>query len=104
MRERDLEEKFRKEVKKAGGRAYKFVSPGNSGVPDRLVVLPEGKVGFVELKAPGKKPSPLQKKQLANLRGYGCFVRVLDRAEDIQEVIAEIKLFCPDSKKAGNRK
>ena len=60
MLEKDIETKLRNKVKALGGRAYKFVSPGNSGVPDRLVVLPGGKIGFAELKRPGKMPRKLQ--------------------------------------------
>lgn len=52
MRESDIERRLVQGVKKLGGRAYKFVSPGNVGVPDRLVVLPGGVVLFVEVKAP----------------------------------------------------
>ena len=55
MRERDVERYLRERVKQLGGRAYKFVSPGNNGVPDRIVMLPGGKLFFVELKAPGKE-------------------------------------------------
>lgn len=55
MLEKHIESKLRKKVKELGGRAYKFVSPGNSGVPDRLIVLPNGKIGFAELKRPGRK-------------------------------------------------
>ncbi len=53
MRESELERKFCRLVGQSGGKAYKFTSPGNSGVPDRLVVLPEGRIGFVELKQGG---------------------------------------------------
>ena len=53
MRESSIESKFRDEVKEVGGMAYKFVSPGNAGVPDRVVILQGGKSGFVELKRPG---------------------------------------------------
>ncbi len=91
MRERDLERKFRDAVKASGGRAYKFVSPGNDGVPDRLVVLPGGYVGFVELKQKGKKPSGLQEQQMGVLRGLGCFATVLDDPEDIPAVIRRIR-------------
>ena len=91
MRENELEEKFREKVKDAGGRAYKFVSPGNSGVPDRLVVLPGGHVGFVELKQRGKKPSKLQQNQIERLKRLGCYVTVLDRPEEIGHVLAEIQ-------------
>jgi hypothetical protein len=60
MREKDIESYLRDQVKKIKGIAYKFESPGNSGVPDRLVLLPDGKIYFVELKAPGKKPRPFR--------------------------------------------
>ncbi len=91
MQEKELEEKFREKIKKAGGRAYKFVSPGNSGVPDRLVVLPGGRIGFVELKQQGGKPTALQGKQIRRLRDLGCCVAVLDRQEDIEGVIGRIR-------------
>lgn len=90
MLEKDLEKKFREMVKKAGGRALKFTSPGNSGVPDRLVVLPGGRIGFVELKQTGKTPTKLQELQMARLKALGCTVCVLDREENIDGVIADI--------------
>lgn len=92
MLEKELERKFKDAVKKEGGKAYKFTSPGNDGVPDRLVVLPGNRIGFVELKQTGKSPTELQKKQIGNLRALGCCAMVLDRAEDIPEVISRIKL------------
>lgn len=55
MQEKELEARFRERVKAAGGRAYKFVSPGNSGVPDRLVVLPGGTHRFCGAEAAGKE-------------------------------------------------
>ena len=61
-REREIEKYFVQQVKKNGGLAPKFVSPGWDGVPDRLVLLPDGRMAFVELKAPGKKLRPLQVK------------------------------------------
>ena len=60
MREKDIEKKLSLMVKKAGGIAVKFVSPSFDGMPDRLVLLPDGVIAFVELKAPGKAPRPLQ--------------------------------------------
>ena len=57
MREKVIEHKLLTEVKKIGGLALKFVSPGYDGVPDRIVLLPGGKIGFVEVKAPGRKAS-----------------------------------------------
>lgn len=90
MREKEIEEKFREAVKRAGGKAYKFVSPGNGGVPDRLAVLPGGHIGFVEVKAPGKHPTPLQQARMRELRGLGCCVRVLDSLEGIDGVVADV--------------
>mgnify|MGYP001603998362 CR=1 FL=1 len=57
MRESGIEKRLKKEIEKIGGKALKFVSPGVIGVPDRIVLLPHGKIIFVELKAPGKKRS-----------------------------------------------
>lgn len=91
MSERELEKRFVQKVREAGGYAYKFVSPGTSGVPDRLVVLPEGKTGFVEVKAPGKKPRAEQEYQIRRLKALGCYVAVLDDPEKIGQVIQEIK-------------
>ncbi|EAD5566586.1 VRR-NUC domain-containing protein [Listeria monocytogenes] len=90
MREKEVERKLVKEVKTVGGICPKFVSPGLSGVPDRLVLLPNGKMAFVEVKAPNKKPRLLQvhrMKQLEEL-GFQCFV--LDEVEQIGGVIREI--------------
>lgn len=90
MREKEIEEKFRDAVKRAGGKAYKFVSPGNDGVPDRLAVLPGGRMGFVEVKAPGKKPTALQKARIRELESLGCRVLVLDDAGGIPEALEAI--------------
>lgn len=56
MLESTVERHLREEAKKRKGMALKFVSPGMNGVPDRIVLMPDGKMAFVELKAPGKKP------------------------------------------------
>ena len=60
MKESEIEARLVRGVKALGGVAYKFVSPGNVGVPDRVVVLPGGRVIFVELKAEGGRLSPMQ--------------------------------------------
>ena len=60
MREKTIEQHLVKAVKNSGGIAPKLVSPGFDGMPDRLVLLPRGKIGFVEVKVPGKEPRPLQ--------------------------------------------
>ena len=90
MREKAIETYLRDQVRKAGGAAMKWVSPGNSGVPDRIVFLPEGRVVFVELKAPGKKPTQLQLVQHERLRALGCDVRVIDSREGVDALIREL--------------
>ncbi len=87
MRERDVEQYLRERVKDLGGRAYKFVSPANSGVPDRIVMLPGGRIVFVELKAPGKKPTPLQANQHRFIRSQGLPVITVDSKAGVDELI-----------------
>ena len=88
MLEREIEAYLVRRVAQRGGKAYKFVSPGNAGVPDRLVVLPGGKVFFVECKAPGEKPRPLQVAQISKLERLGCQVFVIDSKESVDTIIA----------------
>ena len=90
MREKVIEQKLVQAVKKVGGLAIKFTSPGLSGMPDRLVILPESPVSFVEVKAPGLKPRPLQVKRHELLRRLGCEVYVLDDAARIPELVARM--------------
>lgn len=90
MRERDIENYLRDQVKKAGGKAYKFESPGNDGVPDRIVIFPGNIINFVELKAPGKKPRPLQVKQMNTIKSFGCDVRVIDSKEGVDQFIEKV--------------
>ncbi len=91
MREKTIEQKFRAAVKAAGGLAVKFTSPGFDGVPDRIALLPDGKMAFVEVKAPGKKPRPLQQARHRQLRQLGFKVYVLDDKSQIGGMIDEIK-------------
>lgn len=90
MREKALEHKFVTETKCVGGLALKFVSPGFDGVPDRIVLLRGGKIGFVEVKAPEKKPRPLQTARHRLLRRLGFKVFVLDDEKQITHIIDEI--------------
>lgn len=87
MRESAIEAYLRNEVRRIGGRAYKFVSPGNAGVPDRLVCLPGGRAIFVELKAPGRKPTQLQVRQHEVLKGLDFPVWVIDSKAGVDEFI-----------------
>ena len=91
MLEKRIEQRLRDEVKKRGGLALKFVSPGFAGVPDRLVLMPDGNVGFVEIKAPGEVPRPIQLSRHKLLRRLGFKVYVLDNIENITHIIDEIE-------------
>ena len=91
MREREIEQKFTQAVKKRGGLALKFMSPGYDGMPDRLALLPDGKMGFVEVKAPGKVPRPLQRQRHRLLRELGFQVYVLDDKSQIGGIIDDIQ-------------
>lgn len=90
MLEKDVEQMLVKAVKQKGGLCLKFVSPGFDGVPDRLVLLPEGRIAFIELKAPGKKPRALQKKRMKQLSGLGFACFVVDKIDEIGGVLDEI--------------
>ena len=91
MREKVIEQKLVAEVKKAGGICPKWVSPGFDGVPDRIAMFPGGKIAFVEVKAPGEKPRPLQRARHELLRKLGFRVYVLDEIEKIGGMIDEIR-------------
>ena len=91
MREKTVEAKLVAAVKGMGGLAPKFISPGYDGMPDRLVLLPNGILAFVELKAPGKKLRPLQVRRKAQLEGLGFSVYCIDRPEQIGGVLSEIQ-------------
>ncbi|WP_281759558.1 VRR-NUC domain-containing protein [Alicyclobacillus hesperidum] len=90
MRESTLERRLVREVECIGGRAPKWVSPGNRGVPDRIVILPGGRVAFVEMKAPGKPLAPLQVRWAKILSGLGHRVYRIDSDESIDRFIAEV--------------
>jgi hypothetical protein len=90
MREKAIEAHLQKRVKELGGRAYKFESPGNAGVPDRIVLLPGGKVFFIEMKAPGKKSTVLQQKQQTRIKNLGNQVLVIDTKEGVDQFIAKV--------------
>ena len=91
MREKQIENKLTTEAKKLGGIAVKFVSPSFDGMPDRLVLIPDGHIAFVELKAPGKKPRPLQLSRHRLLRSLGFRVYVIDSVEQIGGMLDEVR-------------
>lgn len=91
MNEKFIEKKLVETVKKLGGIAPKFVSPGFDGVPDRLVLLPGGKIAFVELKSPGKTLRPLQVRRKRQLEQLGFSVYCVDSLEQIGVILDEIQ-------------
>ena len=90
MREKQIETKLVKAVRTVGGMCPKLVSPGTDGMPDRLVLLPGCRIGFVEVKAPGKEPRPLQTQRHRQLRALGFPVFVLDDPEQVSQIVKEV--------------
>ena len=91
MREKVVEQALIRAVRKRGGICPKWVSPGLDDVPDRIVLLPEGRIGFVELKAPGGRPRPLQTARLCLLRDLGYKSYVCDSDALIEGILNEIQ-------------
>ena len=87
MSEKYIEQKLVTTIKNMGGIAPKFVSPGFNGMPDRLVLLPMGRIAFIELKAPGKVMRPLQVRRKRQLEALGFLVYCIDGVEQIDEVL-----------------
>ncbi len=90
MREKQIESKLTAAVRTAGGICPKLVSPGMDGMPDRMVLLPGCRIGFVEVKAPGKEPRPLQTNRHRMLRKLGFPVFILDDPDQIPGIIDEV--------------
>ena len=91
MNEKFIEKKLVEAVKKLGGIAPKFVSPGFDGVPDRILLLPHGVLAFIEVKAPGKKMRPLQVRRKSQLERLGFSVYCIDCIEQIGVILDEIQ-------------
>lgn len=91
MREKETERKLVRAVEAVGGICPKFVSPGMDGMPDRMILMPGGKIGFVEVKAPGRKPRILQVRRHRQLRNLGFPVFILDDPEQIPSILGEVE-------------
>ena len=87
MREKEIERKLVQEVKCRGGICPKLVSPGFAGMPDRLILLPEGRMAFAEVKAKGEKPRPLQLSRHRLLASLGFRVFVIDDPTAIPAIL-----------------
>jgi Holliday junction resolvase len=90
MEESRLEHRLKREIKERGGKALKFTSPGEAGMPDRIVLLPGGRAVFVEMKAPSKAPRSLQRKRAEELKAMGFSVYCLDSVAAINNFIMEV--------------
>lgn len=88
LSEKQIEKKLVKAVKQRGGLAPKLISPGMDGMPDRMVLLPGECILFVEVKAPGRKPRPLQVLRHRQLTELGFEVYVLDDPNQIPEILS----------------
>ena len=91
MREKEIEKRLTMEAKIRGGLAVKFVSPGFGGMPDRIILMPGGNIAFVEVKAPGKHPRPLQIARHKRLRELGFFVFILDDESQIGGILDAVQ-------------
>lgn len=81
--ERDIEQALKRAVEQRGGICWKFTSPGTAGVPDRIALMPGGRIAFIEVKAPGKRPRPLQRAIHEKLRALGLIVITIDNKNQI---------------------
>lgn len=105
-REQRVEEYLCRKVKNMGGKCYKFISPGNNGVPDRIVMLPPGRVYFAETKAEGEKPRPSQLAVHREMEQVGVRVWVLDSKAAVDDFIWEVtksEICSPHISEAGDR-
>lgn len=87
MLEKQIEQYLTKKVRSLGGISIKLTSL--IGIPDRLVLLPEGRCVFVELKAPGESPRKIQLKRMQQLKVLGFKTYVADSYERVDEVIRD---------------
>ena len=91
MREKKIEQSLREAVRDMGGRSYKFVSPGNRGVPDRLIVMPGGRIFFRELKAEDGEPDGFQRLQIARLQILGADASILTGRAEVEKFLRDIQ-------------
>lgn len=90
-RERGIENRLKQSVTRVGGLYLKFMSPGNNGVPDRVVIFPGGTVYFVELKRPGGKPRKIQQTCMRRMKHTGAHVVMIDSRKQADHFIEFIK-------------
>jgi Holliday junction resolvase len=90
--EKDVERKLVRGIRNQGGMCRKFVSPGWAGAPDRIVLLPGGRMYFIEMKRPGEEPEPLQQHRIEELQALGFNARAINTEEDVNIFLKEVRL------------
>ena len=90
MKESAIEARLVREVKKRGGLCYKFTSPGNPGVPDRIIILPDGRTVYAELKTEIGRLAKVQQWQIEEMRRRGADVRVLKGLDQVLAFLKEV--------------
>ncbi len=90
MTESQIEQKLGEMVKKRGGLYYKFNSPGNPGVPDRIVITPDGRTIYVELKTTAGSLRHIQRWQIAEMKKRNADVRVIKGLDAAKKFIGEV--------------
>lgn len=90
MKEKTLESYLRRQVKKAGGECIKWEAPGSPGVPDRVIIMPNNRIVFAEIKNPNGKGrlSARQRVMIKRLKSLGADVRVVSNKNQVEKIIA----------------
>ncbi|MBR0288969.1 MAG: VRR-NUC domain-containing protein [Selenomonadaceae bacterium] len=88
--EKRIERHLVEGVRREGGLCFKFVSPGTAGVPDRLIILPDGRVVFAELKTETGRLSKIQEYTINELKKRNADVRVLYGLQDVKAFLSEV--------------
>lgn len=87
MRETLIEHQLTRAIHAHGGLCWKWIAPGTAGVPDRIAILPHNKIIFIEVKAPGQKPRPIQTHRINQLKKLGAHVYIIDSPQAIKQMI-----------------
>lgn len=90
MLERDLQRKILAQLTREDILAFKITAPAKNGVPDILAII-DGFAVFVEVKLPHNRPTPLQVRQIQQIRANGAFADVCTSLDDLQKFLGEVR-------------